>query len=159
MPNRMQPCMETRQKQFSIWVQYVLQYCKENGVQTIMLDSFPLFENRKIESTYNGCLKQTGSLDMTMRLSIMDQLCQQGYSHREKEGVYLMIEKSVKDWAYTIYNWVCLSQECDVDARERISHGSAGHGGDSDGGSLLSRLCSCNGCLMSSLLQYQREHF
>ena len=53
----MQPCMETRQKQFSIWVQYVLQYCKENGVQTIMLDSFPLFENRKIERTEKEILK------------------------------------------------------------------------------------------------------
>ncbi|KAK8794905.1 hypothetical protein WA588_003758 [Blastocystis sp. NMH] len=88
--------METRQKQFSIWVQYVLEYCKENGIQTIMIDSFPLFENKKIER----------SLEPAMRLSIMDQLCQQGYSHREQDGVYLMIEKSVKDWAYAIYNWM-----------------------------------------------------
>ena len=101
--------METRQKQFSIWVQYVLSYCKENGVQTIVVDSFPLFENKKIESRNGGGLKPTGSLDTTMRLSIMDQLCQQGYSHREQDGVYLMIEKSVKDWAYAIYNWVWTS--------------------------------------------------
>lgn len=105
MPNRMQPCMETRQKQFSIWVQYVLEYCKENGIQTIMIDSFPLFENKKIERGGDVKLKWIGSLEPAMRLSIMDQLCQQGYSHREQDGVYLMIEKSVKDWAYAIYNW------------------------------------------------------
>lgn len=111
----MQPCMETRQKQFSIWVQYVLEYCKENGIQTIMIDSFPLFENKKIERRGDMQLKRIGSLEPAMRLSIMDQLCQQGYSHREQDGVYLMIEKSVKDWAYAIYNWVWISPACDVD--------------------------------------------
>lgn len=51
-----------------------------------------------------------------MRTLLMDHLCEQGcavftisgigYGHREREGVYSIIEKSVKDWAYTIYNWV-----------------------------------------------------
>ena len=53
-----------------------------------------------------------------MRTLLMEHLCEQGcvnaiilgigYSHREREGVYSIIEKSVKDWAYTIYNWVDL---------------------------------------------------
>lgn len=59
---------------------------------------------------------------MEMRKLLMDTLCQQGlfivvelllgYSHCEGNGVYSMIEKSVKDWAYTIYNWVFLFLIC-----------------------------------------------
>lgn len=60
-----------------------------------------------------------------MRKLLMDTLCQQGplsnlylyvgYSHCEGEGVYSIIEKSIKDWAFMIYNWVCIWRNCYID--------------------------------------------
>lgn len=29
-----------------------------------------------------------------------------GYAHCDRTGVYSVVQKSVQDWAYTIYNWI-----------------------------------------------------
>ncbi|CBK20625.2 uncharacterized protein [Blastocystis hominis] len=92
----LQPCLETRQKQLQMWVKYVIDYCKTNGVAEIVLSSFPLFDNRSINR----------SLSEEMRLMVMDLLCSQGYGHCERPGVYSVVQQSVKDWAYKIYNWM-----------------------------------------------------
>ena len=33
-----------------MWVKYVIDYCKTNGIAEIVLSSFPLFDNRSINS-------------------------------------------------------------------------------------------------------------
>ena len=92
----LQSCVQTREKQLQMWVKYIIEYCKSHDVKEIVIDTFPLFENRSIER----------SLSRNMRQLVMDQLCQQGYAHCDRTGVYSVVQKSVQDWAYTIYNWI-----------------------------------------------------
>ncbi|KAK8824743.1 hypothetical protein WA577_001767 [Blastocystis sp. JDR] len=92
----LQPNPDTREKQIQTWIKYIMEYCKSNGLSEVNVNSFPLFENRSIER----------SLDPEMRIRLMNELCEQGYGHKENDSTYSIIEKSVKDWAYTIYNWM-----------------------------------------------------
>lgn len=48
MMSSLQPCEETRQKQIQMWVKQILEYCKNSGLVEVSIESFPLFENKKI---------------------------------------------------------------------------------------------------------------
>ena len=46
----LQPCEETRQKQISMWIKCILDYCKNSGFTEVNIETFPLFENKSIGS-------------------------------------------------------------------------------------------------------------
>ena len=48
--SRLQPNPDTREKQIQTWIKYIMEYCKSNGLSEVNVNSFPLFENRSIES-------------------------------------------------------------------------------------------------------------
>lgn len=77
----------------------------------------------------------------------------------ERQGVYTMIEKSVKDWAYTIYYWVRLHSFYD---EQMIDNGYRMEVMDLEEirtGDRVCHECSSTQFLKYSFLQYAREYF
>lgn len=62
-----------------MWIKCILDYCKNSGFTEVNIESFPLFENKTIGSSFLIIVQLfLGSLDMEMRKLLMNTLCQQG---------------------------------------------------------------------------------